>query len=42
MRQRLERAGGRLEIVTRPGEGFAVAASVPMSGGANGVGGGGT
>jgi signal transduction histidine kinase len=37
MRERLERAGGRLEVVTRPGEGFAVAASVPV---ANGVGGG--
>ncbi len=33
MRERLERAGGRLEVVTRPGEGFAVAVSVPVSNG---------
>jgi len=30
MRERLERAGGRLEVATRPGMGFAVAALVPM------------
>jgi signal transduction histidine kinase len=38
MRERLERAGGRLEVVTRPGEGFAVAASVPWPGGSGGSG----
>ncbi|MFL6199735.1 MAG: sensor histidine kinase [Thermoanaerobaculia bacterium] len=30
MRQRLEQAGGRLEIATGPGRGFAVAALVPL------------
>lgn len=30
MRERLESAGGRLEVATRPGMGFAVAALVPM------------
>jgi signal transduction histidine kinase len=30
MRERLERAGGRLELSTRPGMGFAVAALVPV------------
>jgi len=32
MRERLERAGGRLEVATRPGMGFAVAALVPLRG----------
>ncbi len=41
MRERLERAGGRLEITTRPGQGFAVAASVPWPSGSGGSGGGG-
>jgi signal transduction histidine kinase len=36
MRERRARAGGRLEIATRPGEGFVVAASVPVSVGASG------
>ena len=36
MRERLERAGGRLEVVTRPGEGFSLAASVPVAIGADG------
>jgi signal transduction histidine kinase len=30
MRERLERAGGRLEVATEPGMGFAVAALVPL------------
>jgi signal transduction histidine kinase len=30
MRERLERAGGRLEVATRPGMGFTVAALVPL------------
>ncbi len=30
MRERLENAGGRLEVTTRPGMGFAVAAMVPV------------
>jgi signal transduction histidine kinase len=30
MRQRLEQAGGRLEIATGPGRGFAVSALVPL------------
>ena len=34
MRERLERAGGRLEVATRPGMGFAVAALVPLRRGA--------
>jgi len=34
MRERLESAGGRLEVATRPGMGFAVAALVPVRRGA--------
>lgn len=34
MRERLERAGGRLEVATRPGMGFAVEALVPLRRGA--------
>jgi len=34
MRERLERAGGRLEVATRPGMGFSVAALVPVRRGA--------
>jgi signal transduction histidine kinase len=34
MRERLERAGGRLEVATRPGRGFAVEALVPLRRGA--------
>jgi signal transduction histidine kinase len=34
MRERLESAGGRLEVATRPGMGFSVAALVPMRRGA--------
>jgi signal transduction histidine kinase len=34
MRERLERAGGRLEVTTRPGMGFAVEALVPLRRGA--------
>jgi signal transduction histidine kinase len=34
MRERLERAGGRLEVATRPGMGFRVAALVPLRRGA--------
>jgi signal transduction histidine kinase len=34
MRERLENAGGRLEVATRPGMGFAVAALVPVRRGA--------
>jgi signal transduction histidine kinase len=34
MRERLENAGGRLEVATRPGMGFAVAALVPLRRGA--------
>src|SRR5258707_14707263 len=30
MRERLESAGGKLEVFTRPGKGFAVAALVPV------------
>ena len=34
MRERLESAGGKLEVSTRPGMGFAVAALVPVRRGA--------
>jgi signal transduction histidine kinase len=34
MRQRLEQAGGRLEIATAPGLGFTLAAMVPFRRGA--------